>query len=92
MARTGSKERRRRPTRAPLDTPALRQRALRRRIDHVDDMAWQGTVGDQPYCLRLPAFQQRQAETQQSWVAEIAAEEARRVGEWAWKAAGEEES
>ncbi len=79
--------------RARLDILAARQRALRRRIDHLDAMArLVATSGEQPYVRRLLAFQVRQAETELSWVAEIAAEEDRRVAEGASRAPEEEAS
>ncbi len=73
-----------------LDILAARQRALRRRIDHLADMARLVAMGDQPYAQRLLDFRVRQTEAELSWVAEIAAEE--RIDEGASGAPEEERS
>jgi DNA-binding PadR family transcriptional regulator len=73
-----------------LDILTTRQKALRRRIDHLDEMARLAGTGDQPYAVRLLAFQLRQAESELGWVAEMA-DEARSSDRGAPAAPEEEE-
>jgi DNA-binding PadR family transcriptional regulator len=57
------------------DTLAARQRALRRRIDHVDDMALLAADAEQPYVPRILAFRRQQTQRELEWVGELATEE-----------------
>ena len=68
---------------ARLDILAARQRALRRRVDHLEEMARLAAAagGDQPYVRSVLAFQLRLAETELSWVAELTAGEAGRLAQ-----------
>jgi DNA-binding PadR family transcriptional regulator len=55
---------------------ARRQRVLRARIAHLDEMARLAAVApEEPYAQRLLDFQRRQAENELDWVGELAAEE-----------------
>lgn len=57
---------------------ARRQRAVRARIDHLDEMArLSADHPDEGYARRLLVFQRSQAENELAWVAELAAEEER---------------
>ena len=67
--------------RARLDILTMRERALRRRIEHLDEMARLADSNDEPYAARLLAFQVRQAERELAWIGEIAAEETRHLDE-----------
>jgi DNA-binding PadR family transcriptional regulator len=58
-----------------LEILAARQRALRRRIDHLDDMAALAADGEQPYGPGLLAFQRQQAQRELDWARELAAAE-----------------
>jgi DNA-binding PadR family transcriptional regulator len=63
---------------ARRDILARRERALRGRIAHLDDMARLAEVDpEEPYARRLLDFQRRQAENEVAWVAELTAEEER---------------
>ena len=66
-----------------LDILALRQRALRRRIEHLVDMA---RLADQSYAQRILDFQLRLMQSELDWVTTIATEEARRIDEGAPRA------
>jgi DNA-binding PadR family transcriptional regulator len=69
--------------RARLDILAMRKQALRRRVDHLDEMTRLAASDDQTYAMRLLAFQVRQAESELAWIGELVAEESRRIDEGA---------
>jgi DNA-binding PadR family transcriptional regulator len=78
--------------RVRLDILALRQGALRRRIDHLNHMARLAADGDQPYTQRLLDFQVGKAQSELDWIGTIAAEEALRIDEGASGGPREERS
>jgi DNA-binding PadR family transcriptional regulator len=61
------------PTR--LEILAKRERAMRRRIDHLDEMAPLAADAEQPYTPGVLAFQRQQAQRELDWVRELTAAE-----------------